>query len=547
MSNKGLVYKGSLSNNGVDDTTSRQVDLQFQTVSPVGANKHAIDTVISGYYEVSNANVVGAGSDSTVVNLVAHGAKKGDLIRFTALAGTITQEFMFIKRVIDANSFELEGILTDSAGVTESLQAGDTFNIGRGVMPRFLDTGELVASIANSPIQINKGPGGVYTAQSVTKDTTVDANTIAMPVEIVGAAGTSINITAGDIGVQLFHNTANPDSVQIGDGTEIMLINASGEAQVRDDDLNTTVTAMSAKLPATLGQKARVASLATTLSTEDMVVIGALATQATLAAVNAKLGNIGQQARAASAAVTLSTEDMVVLGAISTASSATATEVTLAALNAKFGAIGQQARAASAATTLSTEDMTAIGLISRETTLAAMSAKLPATLGQKARAASLAATLSTEDMVVIGALATEITVASISAKLPATLGQKTKVASLAVTLASDSDPLAITAGDIVETQAIFAQALNGSAGAWTEIIAATVANSTNIQIMQKGGEPLHLALGAAAAETVKMIVMPGGSPDTIVPVTIPAGTRVSMRSASTNAVASVDIFFNLIG
>ena len=544
MSDKGAVHKGARSNeDGSGTTTSKQVDLKFKTVSPIGANKHGGDVVNTGFYEISTANVVGAGSDGTLINLVAHGAKRGDLIRILTTSNAIEQEFMFIKKIVTANQFELEGSVTLADDTLTTFTAGDTFDIGRGVMPKYLSTGEISASISNSPIQIDRGPGGVYTAQTITKDTTVAADTIPLPVEIVGVAGTEINITAGDIGVQLFHNTANPDSVRIGDGTNEMAINVSLEAQVRDDDAIVELTAIGAQLPATLGQKARAASLATTLSTEDIVVIGLIAREATLATLNAKFGSIGQQARAASAATTLSTEDMAAIALI-------ARETTLAALSAKFNSLGQKARANSAPFTLSTEDVAAIALISTalsdvstETTLALMSAKLPATLGQKARADSLAATLSSEDMVVIGLIATEATLAAQSAKLPATIGQKGKAASLAVTLATDEDPLTVDEGDVVDFSNISASITTSG---YTELTASTGAAATKIQIMQKGGDPLFLAIGAAASEVNKMLIMPGGSPDTIVPVVIPSGSRVSLKKA-TGSTATVDVFINYIG
>lgn len=66
---------------------------------------------------------------------------------------------------------------------------------------------------------------GVYLP--VAKDTGVPANTNPVPVELVGAAG-PINITAGDIGVQLTDLGVNFDRTRIGDGVNQLAINADG-------------------------------------------------------------------------------------------------------------------------------------------------------------------------------------------------------------------------------------------------------------------------------------------------------------------------------
>lgn len=75
---------------------------------------------------------------------------------------------------------------------------------------------------------------GVYLP--VAKDTGVPANTNPVPVELVGAAG-PINITAGDIGVQLTDLGVNFDRTRIGNGTNQWEMNASGEGLVHDADV----------------------------------------------------------------------------------------------------------------------------------------------------------------------------------------------------------------------------------------------------------------------------------------------------------------------
>jgi len=78
----------------------------------------------------------------------------------------------------------------------------------------------------------------------VNKDTVTASNTIGIPVEIVGADGAVITITAGDINVQTSHTGANFDSLRVGDGTNIMAVNADLEATVHDAKLNTATGAI---------------------------------------------------------------------------------------------------------------------------------------------------------------------------------------------------------------------------------------------------------------------------------------------------------------
>jgi hypothetical protein len=75
--------------------------------------------------------------------------------------------------------------------------------------------------------------------QTVTEDTVNPANNSPLPVKLTGVTG-DINITAGDLNIHSSHTGANPDSMQIGDGTEIMLVNADGSINTKNSgvDLN---------------------------------------------------------------------------------------------------------------------------------------------------------------------------------------------------------------------------------------------------------------------------------------------------------------------
>ena len=172
----------------------------------------------------------------------------------------------------------------------------------------------------------------------ITHDTATPANTVPVPVQVTDVTG-DINITAGDINVQTSHLGVNHDSMRIGDGTNLMGVNASLEALVRDADSITELQAILAKIIAAPSTEAKqdtaitaLGSLLTELQlkadlTETQPVSAAAlplplgaATEATLLAQSAKLPlTLGSKADAASLAVTQSTEDKVVQAAIQTA------------------------------------------------------------------------------------------------------------------------------------------------------------------------------------------------------------------------------------
>lgn len=111
--------------------------------------------------------------------------------------------------------------------------------------------------------------------------------------------------------------------------------------------------------------------------------------------------------------------------------SALALDATLAAQSAKLPAtLGQKAKAASLAVTLaSDEDALAVTGPLTDAELRAVPVPVSGTV--------------TANLGTIAGVATETTLAAQSAKLPATIGQKAKAASLAVTLASDEDTVTV--------------------------------------------------------------------------------------------------------
>jgi hypothetical protein len=103
--------------------------------------------------------------------------------------------------------------------------------------------GDELAIEADGSINVNatfSGPIKFLNAGSTITD--VQEDVAPLPVKLQGTTG-DINITAGDIGVQLEHTGANFDSVRLGDGTDLMAISSNSEATVVDRANNGVATA----------------------------------------------------------------------------------------------------------------------------------------------------------------------------------------------------------------------------------------------------------------------------------------------------------------
>ncbi len=217
-----------------------------------------------------------------------------------------------------------------------------------------------------------------------------------------------------------------------------------------------------------------------------------------------------------------------------------------------------------------------------EATLAAASAKLPATLGQKLMAASMAVTLASDQsaLAVTGTFfqatqpvsgtvaatqsgtwnitnisgtislptgaATETTLAAMSAKLPAALGQTTMAASMSVAIASNQSTLPVNIQGLVSADLarIDYTGTNVTTGAYVQLIASTAAAAKGLFIFDSSGQTLFLAFGAGGAEVNKIYVVPGGNG--WVDLAIPASTRLSLKAVSATA-STGEINVSLLG
>lgn len=397
---------------------------QFETVHNLGSGAHGKSVAPKSLYEITaSAAIVSVtdikGSNGQVeywnIELTGHGASVGNIFRIDA--GTLINSEYEILQVIDANNFYILPItdVKPAAAMTAVILGWVTNKVAAD--------GSINVAITSAPTQFNYD-GVPQTVEQdtavpannralpnlnfiikdgvqvpVTKNTGTPANTIGMPVEIVAASGTPINITAGDINVQLSDQGANFDSLRVGDGSgnyidvsvhtdpaEANGIHIHGErmdnatldvapsrgaegdalrvladpfGQIRNFDqfnydelsqLRQNLLTMSGKLPATLGQKAEVDSLSVTLSTENETVLNTILTE---------IGEINTDTPA------------LVGGRVPVDGSGVTQPISAASLPLPSGA-------------------------ATEATLASIDGKLPATLGQKTSTASLAVVISSD-------------------------------------------------------------------------------------------------------------------------------------------------------
>lgn len=490
---QGYPTSGKLDNN-----TEDKVKKEFVTLQPLGSNKHGLNTVNMGFYNLALLAVVEAGSTDKILKKTAHGLKKGDLVRLQTTANSIEEGEIGVLKVIDADNVELTAVLS------ASLTAGDTVDFYRPITQELTSTGAI--SLASLQYILD----GVKV--DVIEDTVTPANNQPLPVKLTGVTG-DVNITANDLNVQLQHSGATPDSTQIGDGTTLLGITLSNEAKTFDATTHTKLDTIAALDFAT----------ETTQAT--------LATQATAAAILAKI---------IAAPSTEAKQDTVI----------TALASLLTELQAKadltetqpVSAIALPLPTGASTSALQTTGNASLAVIEGDTT--SIDGKLPATIGQKANAASLAVTMSTEQEALLTTIAGDTT--SIDAKTPA-LGQAAAAASVPVVLANDVE--VINEGwDVVDLTAFVDVAstnIPASAASPLQIVASTAAIIKKVQTVEDVGEFIGLYTGAAAAETLLCYLPIAGGE---VEVNIPAGTRLSIRNMK-NATISTSTYFaaNFIG
>lgn len=131
---------------------------------------------------------------------------------------------------------------------TIALPSGQWFKDENGAVEVYRDS---VTEANSKPM-----PSGMYFIKDsvvtpVLLDTTTPANTMSLPVTLVDVTGVpaTINVTTGDLNVEISHDGVahSWDSTRIGDGTNLMAVNATNEALVHDTDAIAQLVLVNAK------------------------------------------------------------------------------------------------------------------------------------------------------------------------------------------------------------------------------------------------------------------------------------------------------------
>jgi hypothetical protein len=468
---KGFPTSGKMFKQNELDYKVDGIDLKkFVTVQPIGSDKYGLDVVTKGYYTYKINAVIEAGSTDVTVVITNHGAKIGDVLRVKVSANPIEQMEAAVIEIVDANTFRLGSVLS------AELQAGDTVDLTR---PRSFNVdadGNIVTS--QGPLQFVKDSAAV----TVIEDTVDPSNNQPLPVKLTDVTG-DINITAGDLNVQLSHTGATPDSTQIGDGTNVLGITASNEAKVID-------AAAGTKLDSLLTELQLKADLTDTqpVSAASLPLPTGAATEAKQDTGNTSLSSIDGKL------TTLNAKDF-------------ATETTLSTVNGKLNSLGQKASVDSMPVVLSSEQQTiqetmrnSLDTLDNIVNLSNQAEVRLADLNGAATEVTLAS-IDGKDF------ATQATLDAIETKTPS-LGQATMTGSVPVTIASNQTPLPTQ--ESINNTGSGASSV-GINGASATSLTPTIANPIEVMIQadENNNDNIRIGLGFAPTNSLGIKLLPG--------------------------------------
>jgi hypothetical protein len=442
-----------------------------------------------------------------------------------------------------------------------------------------------VSLSTSAPIQIIKDGAPV----TITKDTVTPAGTIPMPVELVAASGSPINITAGDLNVQMSAFGVNYDSARIGDGTNLLGITASSEAKVSDATAQASLASIDSKLtsPITVTgplTDTQLRASAVPVSVSSLPLPSGAATEATLSAINTKFTNplpvsgplTDTQLRAS--AVPVSLASTTITGSVAVTGPLTDTQLRASAVPVSLTSTtvtntvavsgpltDTQLRASSVPVSLTSTTITGTVAVS------AASLPLPAGAATESTLAGLhyaqgSTTSGQTGALIQGAVTTSAPTYTTGQTAPISLttnglirgtvainsfantaiGQKTMSGSMPVVISSDQSNLPIKGRPSVWLYRNDNSSANILTSAYTEIVTAAAigVDVHEVEVFDSSGQSLVLATGSAGSETMKLYVFAGGNGR--MPWFIPVGTRVAVKAISGNA-TSGEFLMNFYG
>lgn len=543
-----------------DREKHERLSAEFVTVSPIAPSKIALDVRDTGTVSVLASDAVEASSTTSVINATAHAALVGDKIRFTS--GSLSR-LEFDVWSVTANTITLG----QTASVAPS--AGNTFDILRSTALTVSSAGTI--STSSAPIQFVLDGAD----QEVTEDTVTPANNRPLPVKLVSFTG-DINVTADDLNVSISHIN---DSVKIGDGTDLLAINADGS-------LNATVSATNLDIRDLSAAQDNVKVSDGTDSLEISAAGEALVkVNSALPSGTNNIGDVDVLTQPARSHTTDSIKvgdgtDFLAISAAGAAQVEVTNSVTVSATNLDIRDL------------VHTQDSIRIGdgtdlllITAAGEALVSLTTALPAgsnnigdvdVLTQPARSHTTDSMRIGDGADLVNVTASNQLEVAVTASLPAGTNAIGKLSANSgvdigdvtidngagagavniqdggnsITVDGTVSPTYLDVVDLIDGTFGLLDAsstnINGNAGAFVQIVASTAATAKKLQILDTTGGFIGLYTGAAASEVLKLVIGPGS--DQTIEASIASGTRLSVRRLdSTSALTSGFLAINILG
>ena len=234
---------------------------EYSTIVPVGSGKAALDVAPKAMFPLSIVPVTPVSSrfvngtngnrSEQRIEITSHGMRVGDVLRF--VSGLLINVESVVIKVIDSDNLVIGNVLSADAStstclkmrhVTLTLDSNGSLVTTSGPIQYALDgVPTVVAEDTVTPANNRPLPSGLFFMRDgvyspVVKDTITPANTRPIPMELVSTNGVeaTFNVTTGDLNIDTTHLGPNFDSIRVGDGTNLLGVNASNEALVHDAD-----------------------------------------------------------------------------------------------------------------------------------------------------------------------------------------------------------------------------------------------------------------------------------------------------------------------
>ena len=209
----------------------------------------------------------------------------GDIIRFLVGAENEYQEFI-INYKIDNNSVDVYKIKGEFTTIPSS---GDTFEILKSTSLTTNSQGAIISTVTPFPCKfILNDSTHSNEVVSVTEDRLNATSSFYLPVKIMDISGNQpINITAGDLNVDITAYGTHFSSVRLSDGTNQASVSSANELKVTDLTSQLSLSSISANVITLIGSVAKIDS--TSVSVVNLVTVSDVATHSELGSISSNI------------------------------------------------------------------------------------------------------------------------------------------------------------------------------------------------------------------------------------------------------------------